>query len=156
MGKGRKNKAKGIAFQKGIAFYIETFALFAVFAAAAVVLARGFVLAGKLSRDARALSNAVHLAENAAEMASASESGEMLFGLLNENGNVGEIEEGVYRARYDADMLPSADGIYSVDVSWNKEEGRLVKCAISVYQNGEAEPLYALDLTLYDKAAAIP
>lgn len=134
-------------------FYIEVFALLAVFVAVIVVLMNGFSSAERLSREAAALSCAVHLAENAAEMASASKSGDMLFNLLDENGNAFVLEEGVsrsiYRARYDEDMMPAADGIFCVDVSWLLEDGGMAKSAVAVYLNGGDEPVYELELGIY-------
>lgn len=139
------------------AFYIETFALLAVFTAVTVLLVNGFLLAGKLSREAGVLSGAVHLAENAAEMVAASDSGEMLFGLLNEAGNASVLEaaEGglgnVYRAEYDSDTMPESGGIFYADVSWIPDQDGLVRSTIDVYWNNGAEPVYTLELAVYGK-----
>lgn len=146
MGKGAKNRRL---------IYIEILALLAVFTAVMVVLVNGFLSAGRLSREATVLSKAVHLAENAAEIALASESGEMLFGLLDENGNACALEgtddasRSVYRAKYDADMMPAPDGIFAVDVSWMPGEGGMARSTVNVYCNGGAEPVYALELAAY-------
>ena len=150
MGKVKMSKA-----DRGIAFYIEALALLTVFTAVIVVLMNGFSSARKLSTKAAVLSKAVHLAENAAEMASSSKSGEMLFDLLNENGNASALEEAgddlrsIYRAKYDEDMMPEADGTFCVDVSWMPEAGGMAKSEISVYWNGSTEPVYALELGIY-------
>lgn len=150
MGKGTENGA-----DRGIAFYIETLALLTVFTAVIVVLVNSFFSAGRLSRKATVLSKAVHLAESAAEMVSSSESGDMLFGLLDENGNASVLETAdgvsgsVYRAKYDEDLVPAADGIFYVDVSWAPEEGGLVRSTIDVYSGDGTEPVYALELAAY-------
>ncbi len=137
------------------AFFIETLMLFTVFTVVTVVLMKGFSFAGKLSRDAESLSKAAHLAEAAAEMVSASESGETLLSLLNENGNASVLEQAadasysVYRAKYDADMRPSADGIFYADVSWKPGQDGLVRSTVNIYRSGETEALYSLDLAVY-------
>lgn len=131
--------------------FIETLALLAIFIIVTVILVNGFLFAGKLSKDAESLSKAVHLAENTAEMVSASKSGEMLFSLLNENGNASVLEQGggVYRAMYDADMNPAADGIFYADVSWAPEQNSLVRSTVNIYRKDGAEPIYSLDLAVY-------
>lgn len=140
---------------KHIAFYIETLVLLAVFALVAVVLAKGFLLAERLSKEAEELSKAVHLAENAAEMAAASKSGETLFELLNEKENAYVLKESddglhnVYRANYDTDMMPAKDGIFYVEISWDAEKKNLAKSTVSVCRSDRKEPLYTLDLAVY-------
>lgn len=133
--------------------FIETLALLAIFTIVTVILMKGFLFAGKLSKNAESLSKAVHLAENAAEMVSASESGERLFSLLNENGNARVSEQTddscVYRAEYDADMKPSADGIFYADVSWTPRQDGLVRSTVNIYRKDETEPIYSLDLAVY-------
>lgn len=135
--------------------YIEAFALLAVFVATIALLMKGFSSAERLSRDAEVLSKAAHLAENAAEMASASDSGEMLLALLDENGNAFALEEAdnalrsICRARYDEDMMPAADGIFCVDVSWIQNDDGMAKSEINVYWNGGINPVYALELAIY-------
>lgn len=151
MGKRKVNRAS--------AFYIETLALLAVFAMVTVILVKGFVLADRLSRKAEALSKAVHLAENAAEMAAASDSGEMFLDLLNENGNACALEAAdalcsAYRAEYDAEMMPAKEGAFRLEVSRSLEQGGLVRSAIKVYWDDAAEPVYALDLAVYAKESS--
>lgn len=146
-------KSTGKKADGSIVFYIEALVLLAVFTAVITVLMNGFSSAEKLSRKAASLSCAVHLAQNAAEMASASKSGDMLFGMLDENGNACVIEEdasrAIYSARYDEAMMPAADGIFRVDVSWAPKEGGMAESKISVYRNDGDEPLYALELGIY-------
>lgn len=148
----KKRKKDGTA-----AFYIETLVLLALFTVIAVVLVNGFLAARRLSMEAEMLSGAVHLAENAAEMAAASDSGEMLLSLLDENGNACVLEQAdsagrsVYRAKYDADRMPAANGIFYVDVSWVPEKDGLVKCTVAVYRDNRADPLYTLNTAVYRK-----
>lgn len=159
---GRKNPIRALGNSQtaqkpnaATALFIETLALLAVFTVVAIVLVKGFLFAGMLSREAASLSNAVHLAENAAEMVSASKSGEMLFSLLNENGNARISEQTgdscVYRASYDANMNPAAGGVFYAEVSWVLGQDGLVKSTVAIYRNNEAEALYSLDLAVYVK-----
>lgn len=150
-----KNKNRHIT-----AFYMETLVLAAVFTIVILVLARIFALSRQMGTDARILTNAVHLAENAAEAVAASDSAEALQRLLDENGNAerlegsGTGEEAVIRARYDEDMNPLPDGSLWMDVTWEPEEaapsGRgLVRSVITVNRSGEAEPVYTLETAVY-------
>lgn len=136
-------------------FYLESLTLLVVFTAVTVVLVSAFASAGRISGEAGVLSGAVHLAENAAEMAAASDSGEKLFGLLNEAGNASVLEasdgasRSVYRARYDSNTMPADEGIFCVDVSWSPERDGLVRSTVNVYWDDGTEPVYALDLAVY-------
>lgn len=137
------------------AFYIETLVLLAVFTIVTVVLVRAFVLSRELSAEAGVLTKAVHLAENAAEAVAASDSGEMLFALLNEAGNV-QVLEGtdqasgrIYRAAYDADGKPDAGGVFWVEVSWVQKEGGLVESEVKVYWEDVTDPVYTLETAVF-------
>ena len=136
--------------------FIETLTLLVIFTIVIIALMKGFLFAGKLSREADSLSKAVHLAENAAEMVSASESGETLLSLLNENGNAYVLKQTddicIYRAAYDTDMNPASGGTFYADVSWKPGQDGLVKSTVAVYRNNEKEPIYSLDLTVYINA----
>lgn len=134
------------------AFYIETLVLTVVFIAVILVLMWVFALSGRMSTRAKLLTNAVHLAENAAEAVAASDSEDKLFALLDEagRGNVTGPEEGegsFFRVRYDGEMNPAADGSFRVDVTWEPQEGDLVKSGITVYWNEEV--IYTLDTAVY-------
>lgn len=137
------------------AFFIKMLLRLVVFTIVTIILSRGFLFAEKLSREAELLSKAVHLAENTAEIVSISESGEMLFSLLNENENVCVLEQeadvlyDVYRVTYDGDMNPAANGIFCVDVSWIPGHNGLVRSTVSVYWIDNPEALYSLDLSVY-------
>lgn len=131
-----------------IASYIETITLLIVFIAAALVLADSFVSAKRLSRNAEALTKAVHIAENIAEAASASGSWETFLSLLDENGNAEELgQDGgtgrmACRMRYDAGLFPAAGGAFSADVSWTLNEGGCAGIMIAVYY--DADLVYTL------------
>ena len=151
MGKIRENRA-----DKGIAIYIEMMVLMAVFTAVTVILVKGFLTAGRLANEATELSKAVHLAQNAAEIASSSTGADMLFILLNENGNtysMGETDDvahgALYRAKYDEDMMPAADGIFWVDVSWVPDGRGMARSIINVCKDGGVNSIYALEFETY-------
>ena len=118
-----------------------------------LVLMRVFTLAGRMGSQAKVLTCAVHLAENAAEAVAASDSEEALFTFLDEDG-IGhvfaqETEKGIlFRAQYDEKMQPAPEGSFWVDVSWEPQGGgELVESGITVYWNGDE--IYALDTAVY-------
>lgn len=151
----RKNQEKGRE-RPATAFYMETLILAAVFVAVILVLVRVFALAGQMSARSRALTNAVHLAENAAEAVAAAESPEDLKELLEEDGNVEFQEEGGASAdllaRYAEDMSPARDGDFLVDITWTPEAGSLTKSRITVYW--AEEEIYTLETAIYRKEVA--
>lgn len=145
------------------AFYIETLILVAVFILVILVLTKVFAWSGRLGERAEILTGAVHLAENAAEAAAASESLEDLRALLDENGNAGISEDGsretggILQAWYDGTGNPAPEGDFRVEVSWRPagdlaESGGgegLVECTVSVFWTEEAEPVYVLETAVY-------
>lgn len=153
--KNLKNRLMQKRQNTAAAFFIKMLSLLAVFTIVTITVWKGFLFAGKLSKEAEALSKAVHLAENTAEVVSISQSKEVLFSLLNENGNACALEQesdvlyDVYRVAYDNDMNPAANGIFCVDVSWIPTQNGLVRSAVSVYWNDNPEALYSLDLSIY-------
>lgn len=129
------------------AFYLETLLLIAVFIAIILVLTRVFGISRSQSGDAKLLTHAVCLAQNAAEAVSAAPDEEALRAILNENDNAAVTEGGI-RASYDRDMQPDADGELLVDVTW-VPEGGLVSSSVTVWLEGRAEPVYTLDTASY-------
>lgn len=134
------------------AFYIETLILTLIFIVVILVLMRVFSLSGKMSSQAKLLTCAVHLAENAAEAVAASGDEESLYALLDEagGGNITRPEGGdkvLFRVRYDREMNPAADGSFRVDVTWEPQGEELVKSRINVYWN--EEEIYTLDTAVY-------
>ncbi len=134
-------------------FYMETLVLVVVFIVVILVLTRVFALAGGMSTRAEILTGAVHLAENAAEAVSASGSPEDLRGLLEENGNAGEVREGencLLSFRYDDDLNPVPGGSFRVEVSWQPEAGgSFAESKVAVYWMEETEPVFALETAVY-------
>ena len=137
------------------AFYLETLLLIVVFIAIILVLTSVFGLGRAQSARAAQLTDAVCLAQNAAEAVSASTSAEELLTLLNENGNAASAGDtaGV-TARYGRDLRPDPDGVYSVQVSWlpePDERGTFVRSEILVRRGGDPAPLYRLETAAYHK-----
>ena len=98
-------------------FYVETLILILVFVAVILTLTRVFGMAKKQSEEAKLLTSAVTLAQNAAEAfsVSAADSGEALLALLDEGGNA-SLADGILTASYDADMTPDPAGLLRVEV----------------------------------------
>lgn len=140
-------------------FYVETLLLIVVFLAIILVLTQIFGLGKTQSRKAELLTNAVCLAQNAAEAVSASDSAEAVAALLDEGGNARMTRTGI-EADYHADMSPDATGAsdLTVYISWEPsgEDGRLVNSKIDVFASGEAGLIYSLDTAVYLAKEAAP
>lgn len=132
-------------------FYLETLLLIAVFIAIILVLTHVFGLGRSLSGEAQTLTNAVCLAQNAAEAVAASDSPEVLLDLLDEGGNARAGDKANVLASYDDDMEPSTEGRYRVEVTWEPADGNdeLVYSTVSVTFDGGAEPVYSLRTAVY-------
>jgi len=130
------------------AFYLETLLLILVFIAIILVLTQIFGMSKERSTQARLLTNAVCLAENAAEAVSASDSPEKLQELLDQDGNTSLREDGWIRALYDLDMTPDRDGNLSVAISWDPA-GELVNSRILVKRLDTDQELYSLNTAVY-------
>lgn len=132
-------------------FYLETLLLAVVLTAVILILARVFAFSGEMSRRAGVLTGAVHLAENAAEAASASENLDTMRELLEENGNAEVFREGdggILRVWYGEGMQPAAGGEYRVEISWRPGDA-LAESIVSVYWKEETEPVYTLETAVY-------
>ena len=97
------------------AFYIETVLMVIIFVLIILVMSRVLGLAKLQSADSDQMTNAVCLAQNAAEAVAASDSEEELLKLLNEDGNAQLTDEreggqAILQAGYDQDMKPEKDG----------------------------------------------
>ena len=133
-------------------FYIETLVLIVIFVTVVLVLTQIFGVSRNESRSARMLTNAVTLAENAAEAVSASRDPEALAQLLNTDNNAQYDEEEGVLAYYGPDLNPAADGVYLVQAGWEPQQtdaGTLVNSRISVWYGQEKEPLYVLETAVY-------
>lgn len=137
------------------AFYLETLILIAVFIVIILVLTNVFGLSKAKSLDARLLTSAVSLSENAAEAISASGNLEEAALLLDENGNV-SLGEDLLAAYYTINMEPDPEGALCLQASWEPqvtETGSLVVSHISVTYEAQEDPLYSLETAVFLKGA---
>ena len=132
-------------------FYLETLLLIVVFVAIILVLTQVFGLSRAQSAEAKMLTNAVCLAQNAAEAVSAAESPEALLSLLDEGGNARAGERESVLATYDDDMRPDTEGPVTVEVTWEPSDGdeRMIYSTVSVWRTGASEPVYTLRTAAY-------
>lgn len=121
------------------AFYLETLMLVAVFVGIILVLTGIFGRARAQSVQARQLTRAVALAENAAEALAAADSEQALAGLLAAQGAV-EQQPGRIS------LAAGPDGTYTVDITWTPQ-GSVAAGHITVSCQGRE--LYALDTAVY-------
>lgn len=140
------------------AFYFETLLLIVVFLAIILVLTQVFGLARIQSASAEQLTDAVTLAENAAEAVSYCDSAESLRQLLNERDNAAALPDGCgVVAYYDESLQPDAAGVFRVEISWNGEEsgeGSLVRSEIRVLHGKTAREVYRLETAAWKEAGA--
>ncbi|MBQ9059757.1 MAG: hypothetical protein IJ128_01265 [Firmicutes bacterium] len=144
------------------AFYLETVLMVIIFVLVIAILSQVFGMSRSESRQAEQLTNAVCLAQNAAEAAAASESEEGMLQLLQENGHA-KLEEKdgqtVLTACYDADMKPVSEEAAAADeaalrleATWVPEKsagGSFVNSDIAVYAGPAEDPVYTLDTGVY-------
>ncbi len=130
------------------AFYMEMLVLIVVFLGVLLTLSRMFALSKEQSSDARVLTRAVRLAENAAELVGEARTPEELLFMLNENDNAALSADGSVRARYSRDMAPDKGGEFWVDVTWEDSSG-FVRSDIIVYWMYGGEPVYTLQTAAY-------
>ncbi len=131
-------------------FYIETLILVLVFVAVILTLAQVFGLAKKQSEEAKMLTAAVTVAQNAAEAFSVSDNDEKLLSLLDENGNA-EITGGTVEAYYRADMTPDRSGSLRGSGERKAVSPFFSEGAIRVFRADTGEEIYSLNT-----AAAYP
>lgn len=135
--------------------YIETVLLIVVTLIMVMILSRLFWMAKMRSAQANKLSNAVYLAENAAEAFSAAENVEMLCDLLDEAGNVcvfPQEEMTLIEANYASDRKPDAKGALHVQITWQPLEtitGTFVKSNITV--KDEEEVVFTMQTAVFQK-----
>lgn len=120
----------------GTAFYIETLLLIIAFVAIILVTTQVFGNARAKSAQAKHLTEAVVLAENAAEAVSASGSLEEVQSFLTNEGT-SQIEGNV--------LTVWKDG-YQIDVTW-EPEGALVDSSITVLWNGNE--IYKIETAVF-------
>ncbi len=134
-------------------FYVETLILILVFVAVILTLTRVFGLAKKQSEEAKLLTSAVTLAQNAAEVlsVSAADSSEAILALLDEGGNA-SLENGILTASYDADMTPDPDGLLRVEAAretWIMSE-YYSKGTIRVVRSDTGAEIYSIEIVATD------
>ncbi|MBR1455744.1 MAG: hypothetical protein IJ594_01120 [Oscillospiraceae bacterium] len=138
------------------AFYLETLLLILVFIGIILVLTRVFALGKIQSTRAKLLTNAVCLAENAAEAVSASDSAASVAMLLDEGGNTRLLADGSVQADYDAAMRPvtGREPGLCLRVTWEPSPGdeRFVASTVTVLHG--AETVYELRTAVLLKEAA--
>lgn len=136
-------------------FYMETLFLIAVLIAVILVLTRVFGMGRSESREARLLTIAVSLAQNAAEAVSGSSSLEDVAALLGEEDASGITvdEEQKISVRYDRDMKQDPEGELKLVIGWEPQEtvsGTLVTCPVTVWEDGQTdEPVYSLETAVF-------
>ena len=112
----------------GAAFYVETLLLVLFLLASLTVLVQILGAAKRTSREARELSTAVSIAQNAAELFAASGSQEDFAVLLGAE----KTARGTLRAAYDVRAVGQRTkhrGPMSWKQCWTKRRGRRVRCA---------------------------
>lgn len=138
------------------AFYLEVLLLTVGLIGIVLVLTQIFALGRRESGAARELTDAVCLAQNAAEAVAASDSPETLRALLDE-GNNARLENGVVEAGYNADRSPNSTRapVYLLRITWTEEGNGLARCTITVQRPSAAErTIYTLETAVFRKEAA--
>ncbi len=133
-----------------IAFYVETLLLIGALVAVAVILVRCFGVAEQTRVRAQELTNAVHLARNAAEAAAGAEDSEALGRLLTEK-TVTPSETGLFLT-YNAELAPDPSGEFLLEIIWDKAPSPgcgLVNYTISVEHIGKGYEVYSMKTAVY-------
>lgn len=128
-------------------FYVETLLLIAVFLGIILILTQVFGLSRVQSGKAARLSDAVTLAQNAAEAVAAAEDPQDAAALLaQETGSSGMAAKGNgFQVRFDRSLRPDPEGVYTLVISWDDEGGGFVRNRINVFYGTERSPLYTLE-----------
>ena len=134
------------------AFYLETLMLVVVFLGIILILTRIFGLGRMQGSEAAHLSQAVTLAQNAAEAVSAAESPAELGTLLVPDA--GQREKAVTAGEktlvcFDRQLRPDPAGVYTVAISWDEEADGFVTSHIEVFYGTQSKALYALDTAVF-------
>lgn len=129
-------------------FLLELVLAIFIFAVSASICAQVFTKAYTVSRDAKSLSQAVRLAENAAAMidASVKEGSDPFFYLLREYPKSKETD-GVFTAWFDKDMAGCGkpDAVYSLEISCSEEETGLQKADITIQRLSDTVTVHQLN-----------
>ena len=137
--------------RKRTTFYLETLLLLAALVAVVLVLAQCFSTAEQVRKEAKELTQAVHLARNGAEAVAGAESSEELKTLL-----LGETDnapaDGGLLALYDETLEPNPAGTLRLCITWDKPPERgngLVTYTITVEHAQSAHEIYRLETAVY-------
>ncbi|MBQ6621413.1 MAG: hypothetical protein IJH75_01075 [Mogibacterium sp.] len=137
------------------AFYLETLLMILIFVCIILILTRVFAAARLQSVEARRMTVAVTLAENAAEAALAADSEDDLAGILSgktQNAPVltaGDSAGRAVTASFDDHLEPSADGPYRVEITWEPEGRQFVRNRITVCFGTVETPLFTMETGSY-------
>lgn len=140
------------------AFYLEVLLLALGLILIVLVLTQVFALGRLQSASAVELTDAVCLAQNAAEAVSSSRSPEELLRKLDE-GNAAFAEEKAVPticAGYDARLQPVSGGALLLHVTWESEDadkGELVHSTITVTDSTGEREIYTLQTAVFVKEA---
>ena len=141
------------------AFYVEVLILTVGMILIVLVLTQVFALGRMQSASAEELTDAVCLAQNAAEAVASSRSPKELLQTLGEDGNCGYDESAsppVVWAAYDTQMRPDAQGAILLCVTWeadDAEKGELVHSTITVTDRADEHVIYTLRTAVFIKEA---
>ncbi len=136
----------------GTAFYLETLLLVLVMLGIILILTQVFGLGRVQSAGAAHLSDAVTLAQNAAEAVAAAEDAAALPALLVQDPGLREkaVTAGdCLTVSYGRGLRPEPAGPYQVRIGWSEEADGLVRSRIEVFYATQPEALYTLDTAVY-------
>ena len=142
------------------AFYVEVLLLAVGLILIVLVLTQIFALGRSQSASAGELTDAVCLAQNAAEAVAASSSPEELLERLDEGGSAVLLDGTAVptiRAAFDAQMRPDSEGRMIVLVTWEQEsavKGELAHSTITVCAREGMREIYSLRTAVFIKEAA--
>lgn len=131
------------------AFYMEMILLVAVLTGVVLMLADVFTTAKEQSSQAKTLTTAVRLAENAAEIvAGIQDRSEMVDMLGGGDSAACHLEMQKILARFNSSLAPDPDGGYCVEITWIDYDG-LISYNISVTWQEDSEQVYNLKTAVF-------
>ena len=143
--------------RKNIAFIVELFLLFALMLLVTVVLTGAFVSSRSQSLYAKHKTEAVILAQRAAEISMAAEDRDEAFELLLQAEGAELVQRSESQLIYTTSVSgEDPDAGYTVTVEWESSEGNagnLNTQRISVCYGEEKEPIYVLGSGFFRKEA---
>ena len=120
-----------------------------------VVLVRFFVLSRSQSMYARELTHAVNIAQNVAEIASASKDHDDFIGILEGSSQIDSLEEQNEKTTFSYSFVTDEKGSvseYNVEVLLTGD-GSLQSVHIDVFGDNADKAIYSLDTKTYSKEA---